>query len=536
MKGNVKMIRCFALASVVVAVTMDGFGRTLAWYHFDDTPGTVRGLNYQYPNAVDAAIHPLTIVEYKASQENPFMPLMATNFLARPCNAYRDGINGTTISNGCAISHMFNPIDSSDKGGGLIAISESAEETDLHLQTGTIEWFMKTTASGHWATLVSRLGDTTIRWFELYTEGKNLKLKHQYELGGTTDSETLTLHDTVFEKIRDGRWHHVAFTFDEGTHLFKFYMDHELFASKGYQGRFCYNPGSAWTFSGRANSGMKCGGAWDEIRISDAVLEPSQMLQFGSMAADGDALVHLPLDGDFKSVVSGELAITNDANAKACADYVRDGKTVFEPVDGKSIVEYGDKSVVVRVADVSAARMDECRPMISLGDFHLDAYSSPMTIEFFFKGESGIDTWNQILGLETESGSDGQKVLRVKRNDADSIQCLMDNPTESNGSINPEGVTLFDGKWHHLAFVITAGEWQGKPTQNTQLWVDYKKPSKGYKSQMGTLTPPKNLLLKLGSPVATGVAIDEVRITRGALDVGKFMRMKNNGGLLLILR
>jgi hypothetical protein len=79
-----------------------------------------------------------------------------TNFLAAPCHIYRDGVNGTPVVNVSALSHMYDPSGSNDKGGGIIAITEGVEDRALHFQHGTVECFLKTTASDHWVSLISR--------------------------------------------------------------------------------------------------------------------------------------------------------------------------------------------------------------------------------------------------------------------------------------------------------------------------------------------------------------------------------------------
>jgi hypothetical protein len=61
--------------------------------------------------------YPARLRKFYQSWGGAFMPLMVTNFLAAPCHIYRDGVNGTPVVNVSALSHMYDPVGSDDKGG-----------------------------------------------------------------------------------------------------------------------------------------------------------------------------------------------------------------------------------------------------------------------------------------------------------------------------------------------------------------------------------------------------------------------------------
>ncbi len=289
-----------------------------------------------------------------------------------------------------------------------------------------------------------------------------------------------------------------------------------------------------WGGGGRANAGMKCGGCWDEIRISDTVLDTAEMLQFGTTLANGDTILHLPLDSDFLSIVNPDLNAGYDNAAANRAALMAAGNLAFLPLGNTYITERGNKAAVIRDRDCGILQITNSLSHLSLGDYHLDACDTSMTIEFFMKAtKEDVPLWGKFLSLETEDGSTGHRVLRVSRNDGDGLYCIMDNPTESSGSLTTSGIDAFDGKWHHVAVVISPGTWDNRPTENTQLWVDHVKPSKAYKSQMGTLMPDKGLVLRFGGSSTLSIMIDEIRITKGALPQSKFMAMRGRGAYIM---
>ena len=534
-----KSIRIIATAIVVAAIVHGVSARTLAWYHFDDTPGTVRGLGYEYPNAIDVTKYPARLSSFVQSWGGTFIPLMATNFLYAPCNVYKDGVDGIPVTNECAISHTYDPYDADDHGGGIIAITEGMEDRDLHVQTGTVECFMKTTAGGHWVSLISRHDGNAGLTFNLHTRtAKNIVLTYTYDLGdGTTASETAEISSTAYMAIADGFWHHLAFTVDESTHEFALFVDYRKLASFTLKGSLHYADGSFWCFGGNANAGWKSGGAWDEIRFSDEVLPRKRMLRFGNTSASGDTLYWLSFEGNCDSSANSESNMSDGGTcaAQRAADFAA-GKLAYEPLEDLS-VEDGQGNVLL-ANNRSALKVLNTKAEFALSNLNMCCYST-ITVEFFMKAdlESGVvPEWGTIFSMVApDSGLAIRMFNMQRRGDGGDLYVITDNPTETGGAVWSSGKDVFDGAWHHVALTVEPGTWNGNPTQDTKLYIDYE--YQGIKSQMGTLSVLPNLYLKLGQSSSL-LYFDEFRVACGVLPVTKFQRLRRvyTRGTAIVIR
>lgn len=539
-------LRRVGFMSVVFAslvwVASNAQAETLAWYHFDDTVGTIRGEGYEYPNAVNDTKYPARLRKFYQSWGGAFMPLMVTNFLAAPCHIYRDGVNGTPVVNVSALSHMYDPVGSDDKGGGIIAITEGVEDRALHFQHGTVECFLKTTASGHWVSLISRQSITYGDSFNLYTEGSNIKLAYYYVENGEVLKHDFELSNAAYNLIKDGLWHHLAFTLDEVTHQFELFVDYRKVGVATLKGPIYYEDGAFWCFGGKGNGGWRSGGAWDEIRFSDEILPRKSMLRFGNTAPDGTTLLHYSFEGNCNPSV-GSSTIFNEAEASA--DFAA-GKLAYVPLKS-SAVEDGLENVLLSV-NTSALYMNEGVMIFALSNLNLRCYQS-MTIEFFMKADDAVEpkipVWGSLMTMSNPIDWVAESLFKVQRNGKNSLFFVMDNPTEEGGSINSslDNLTidnLYDGAWHHVALTIKPGEWKGNPTEDSTLYIDYVKAKDGTKSQMGTAAAPANLQLRLGNKTVPwnvpNFYVDEFRVTSGVLPIERFQRMVPMRGTVLILR
>lgn len=526
-----------ALIAVVAVSVQNVAAKTLAWYHFDDTPGAVRELGYEYPNAIDSTKYPARLSTFVQSWGGTFIPLAVTEFLPEPCNVYKDGVDGTPVVNVSALSHTYDPVDSDDKGGGIIAITEGPDDQDLHIQTGTVECFMKTTASGHYVSLISRHNGSSDETLNIFTtDGKNVRLSYEYVAeDGTKSEEMVELSNVAYRLIGDGLWHHIAFTVDRSTRRFELYVDYRLIGGLTLKGALDYCNGAIWCFGGKSNGGWKCGGSWDEIRFSDTVLPRKSMLRFGTSASDGETLLHYSFDGN--CMPDTGVATFKDAD-RLSSDFA-DGKLVYEPFRFCGVED--GRGNMLHAANKFALQLRGTKAEFMISNANLRCYSA-MTIEFFMKADpvSGvIPVWGDLIQMTGLNDWNWKLVFRVQRHN-NSIYTVIDNPTEKGGELKnaSSSVNLYDGKWHHVAIVIKPGKYNGNPTEDSTLYIDYMQA--GYKSQMGTAAAPANLVLVLGDPEDPGsishLGFDELRVRSGALPVEKFQRRVSTMGMTVILQ
>ena len=507
--------------------------KTIAWYHFDDTPGEVRDLGYEYPNAVDPDKYPARLSTFVQSWGGTFIPLKVTEFLPVPCNVYKDGVDGAPVVNISTLSHTYDPVGAEDKGGGIIAITEGAEDRDLHVQTGTVECFMKTTAKGHYVSLISRYNGVGGESFNLFTEnGSNLFVGYEYIAeDGAKTYEKVELSNSAYKLIGDGLWHHLAFTIDEATHKFELYVDYRVLGSMTLKGSLYYADGAIWCFGGKSNAGWKSGGSWDEVRFSNTVLPRKSMLRFANNAPAETTLLHYSFDESCTSDVGGATI----ANEEQHLSDFSAGKLLYEHFEHAGVKD-GLKNPI-RSPNKSALQIRGTKAEFSLSNANLRCYSS-LTIEFFLKADpvfGEIPDWGDLIRMVGLHDWDWKLLFRTQRHE-NSIYNVIDNPTERGGELknSKSAVNLYDGRWHHVAIVIEPGKYNGNPTENSTLYIDYQ--NAGYKSQMGTAAASANLHLVLGDQKISHLSFDELRVTSGALPVEKFQRRGTTKAMTVVVQ
>lgn len=91
----------------------------------------------------------------------------------------------------------------------------------------------------------------------------------------------------------------------------------------------------------------------------------------------------------------------------------------------------------------------------------------------------------------------------------------------------------YDGKWHHFAFTFEPGT-DGQGTKIT-AYADYRQYYQATMggSWMGYRSGAKTL--SFGTEVDV-LWFDELRITKGVLPKEKFLRQRNGGGMIMVLR
>ena len=552
----IKVVPIIAIASLLIH---DVTGKTLAWYHFDDVPGSVRDLGYEYPNAVESPT-PVEEQKYTARLSEfykgqawgiRFLPLVATNFFTSPFNMYRDGVKGEPVENVSALSHTYHPVGTESNIGGIIALTEDAGAKDLQLQHGTVECFVNTVASGHWVSLISRYDGDNDETFNLYTENcKHLRLRYVYvKDDGSTEKVHIELSTSAYTLIADGLWHHLAFTLNKTTHEFTLYIDYRKIQSTILNGPLHYVDGAAWCFGGKSNGGWCAGGAWDEIRFTDEILTVDDMIRFAAAPVE-KTLLHCSFDGDCEP---SDGAATPTDHSKFAADFA-DGNLAYEPFtfagieDGLGNVLRASNKSALQIRNGKAATFDISRSNLR--------NCQAMTIEFFMKMDAvsgNVPNWGHLMCMSAINDWSAVHLVYLQRYN-NGLYTVIDNPTQTGGEAKTASTwgNLFDGAWHHIAFTIGQGDRNGAPTEVVKLYIDYVKVADNWKgsliNQLGTATASSNLKLVLGchkgttgcneckaSPI-TNLSFDELRVTSGVLPVGKFQRRVSTLGMTIILR
>jgi hypothetical protein len=119
--------------------------------------------------------------------------------------------------------------------------------------------------------------------------------------GGAAGYSYSTVVGGSVPKITDGKWHHVAMTYD--GEMVRLYVDYVLRGYLVWSGPLVYGSNGSGKLCIGANYGTSYG-AWDgfidEVRISDVALPPEKFLRVcesaGFAASDADTAIYLPFN------------------------------------------------------------------------------------------------------------------------------------------------------------------------------------------------------------------------------------------------
>ena len=300
--------------------------KTVAWYRFEEEPcGTVTAGDTVFTNTLDATKYPAYARVMTGNKNDKYPSNLTTDSAHMPIytNAFPATIRlintadcTTDLVNSRAVN-VRNPIDSYSNPASVILIDD---HEDLRLQTFTLEffaWIPKNTTN--YRTIVAKNGgkyDSHRRAFEITTatSGSSYSIKLAvasvvdplYSSSGVVTNATVKSVTGGVKTASDDRWHHIALVVNGAKKTATMYLDYEPNGSVTYTGDLYYEPGYPISFGGN----VQCyyyshAGSFDEIRISDTVLAPSEFLRYRASqdvlptpsAVDADTLLYFDFEG-----------------------------------------------------------------------------------------------------------------------------------------------------------------------------------------------------------------------------------------------
>lgn len=281
------------------------------------------------------------------------------------------------------------------------------------------------------------------------------------------------------------------------------------------------------TFAG-TSSGNAFKGWMDEARITMKALTEERFFTNKRMRADGDVRAHVTFDGTMAAEELGTVFVAkvNDGREPAYSDEVP-AKYICDE-RGQEGCRLNAQSLrldggVVKFLGSPWLRSDEAQ-----------------TIEFFVKGEAQ-DAYAPVVRFGCSDGDTAIPVWALSSSRANPTEFLMTRWDVVNGENRQAdscetSVTLFDGKWHHVALTFAPNA-ENSDRSDIAVWKDYEmvfsKTTDGrvaYDQAVGMLWLGYN-----GTKTFTGW-IDELRITKGVIDSKKFLRAKNFSGVTIIIK
>ncbi|MCR5751400.1 MAG: LamG domain-containing protein [Kiritimatiellae bacterium] len=466
-----RTVSTFASAAAAALITGSSHANTLAWFHFDEQdPGHV--FSSVGPGVVTNECNAATpVYSYattgKASGATPaaYMPRYATPHYGL---RLKDPVSGRTWNN--RSSMRFVTGTESGKGGSYYGGTLMVPGSDKSFQPTdaiTVECFVCTTGGvfNTFSPIFGKRnsGDYANESWALYmTSSGKLAARLNMKVSGASPDYGQGV------AINDGKWHHVAMTYDKTDGVCRVYVDYAqsfTFSPAG-GGAISYLDSSEYTnfhiggypfVSNGSNIGRKFDGCIDELRVSDVALQPSQFLRFEP--ADPDELVHISFDqhsyyGTAISTsanynyrpdivakferVGGSAAIDR---ATKCASKVRGG--VFEPQvanDGsyRSEVDGSGKSGQLKIAGFTkymAGGIFETNR-----DYTVEAYFRTRTASTSGSKQTVFMIGNKTAGACLFYQEDG----RVR---------FMYNNNSTLSTKYSDATSACDGGWHHVAIV-----------------------------------------------------------------------------------
>ena len=546
-----------------LAVPTASLADTIAWWHFDECdPGTIAPSNtVASDQAPTTYAHVYTVGNYNtisATSENggDYLPTYTKPFRGL---AVYDPVSDTTRTNRAAMKFRIDRGGSApdtDAGrarfGGALKFDGGYNRYSSLYGTSnlTVEAFVCTTGGEFWnfAPIVGSIGGTSFtgeRWALLMEEDGSIAVR--LTAGGATD---------IFysggsggrgkSKVNDGAWHHVAFTYD-GLKV-RIYVDYEL-DKKNSDGadRALNKTGVMPTYSadnatwvggyayGNATyGGRKFPGVIDEIRVSNATLQPEQFLRMQRLDADDADVVRASFEPDEYGFTEKDyMNLSDNLGPNRIKVLFRRGNVAdtssYDTVTNAGAViaagMYSDLwpeniASYYHATNVPSANSTNNYiqvPFVSKMISGSDGAAASYTAEMFYKTRtavSGTEANRQVL---MKFG--GTPYFNVLLNAVDS-GLLYSYRIDGGQIYHSTSAGANDGKWHHVACVVDG------TAQKISFYFDYQlaRTATGTLPDIGASSSSMFFGAKEngGGQFFDGW-MDDIRVTRRALTPDEFL-------------
>ncbi len=586
------LIRC----AVVVASAVLGIGslsaETVAWYHFNEGANGAKPAGGQ-PVIMSAADpttlsgDPYALTGTRTTGTTGNLPAFTNDMPS--CVSWFDPVTGARGGDNRSIFLKTNDRKSSYPASTIL-IDDDAQ---LHCQRITVELMLKSSpeaaakhAYGDWLHVLNMLtsssGNSKSWGIMIRGSGQLIGIINTAENdfnGSSTSGDAGGggaagyLYSTVVSgnvpKITDGKWHHVAMTYDGA--MVRLYVDYVLRGYLAWSGTLAYDSGNAGKLCVGGNYGTSYG-AWDgfidEVRISDEALPPEKFLQIGGLnnhASDPDTAIYLPFNAlDFstdkffgtvgQAIFHNSACSTNAALINLSLSTI--GAGVYPRLDtGASAVvsnelhagifaanaientgcwtytnnpAYPEKARYVLIDDYSKNNNEH---LISAGDFTAEFYlrvpATPTSTSYILVENSGAKGAGTIQLYMTSSW------LYCRLASQDALDKYENGETSEIATWNDAYVPIADivgGTWHHVALVVD------RTRQTAAFYVDGRvvREHKNFVLASSVSTKSGYATFKIGdgwggnnASALHGLSIDEFRITRRALAPQEFLMTGN---------
>ena len=525
------------LLTCVAALATGVLADTVIWYRFDDQePLTRTAAGVYVTNCVANTYpaHPRTISGTSYNDGNETSPNVGylptyTNSAPQGYGVY-DPVTGRRVTNrGCL---HFHTTGSGDQNGGMLRVTQDAA---LNALTNiTLEAFMRLgpdvpiTAS-YMRPIILKANLSTQGTWGLHVFESNLFYRATLLLDDGSTTSIGWGNGSRNVRVDDGRWHHLAVTFDFGTKKVYSYVDYVRIAAHDMNARavgFYHPSNSPLQIGGNAShTTRRFNGEIDEVRISDEALPPEKFLRYIPLREiDGDTMYYLPFDAGaedwfsktappFNAATNVVGTITMEKNA-----VLTEMPSVTNDVPGDGIRDgiYSPD----RFANGGAIHLPVTGEGAHNGVSFLLTDPNHLVTASNFTYEAFVKTDRQTTKPADSQYADSFCIFQ-----AGYMKILMNGANNQTlfryvGSLGMKDLyvskRLDDGNWHHVAIVHDAG------AERVTGYIDYQQVTTGVLGTGGSNVNIRVSGESAGYQTIPG-CLDEVRITRRALSPTEFL-------------
>ena len=544
-----KTVRAVAFFGCAVTLSIGGSANagTVAYWRFQDAaPGaTATNLSSDFNAAAFNGIAKNTA----GGAVNPAFraDVPGTNIFS--------GIFGGALLNANNTSSLFftnnsaTPVDS--QSGGYVEVTNSP--TVSYPTNFTVETFVKINRHVRWTPIVGKererlTSNTGASWV--------IDMEQDGRVKARFDTQPLYATSPGFNEnfygvnIEDGKWHHVAVTHDDATRLTAIYVDYVKTQSYNTTSNMVYDARSL--FMGRGAGDGRCLDGWlDEVRLSDRVLQPSQFLCTDSVSADAqlywqfDDAQTLPRAAT-SLVCEAGLSLMN-GTAKAINGAVTN--PLFSagiPLASTRKITQGYKGTVVNPTNSGSlffinAGLPVNSNRAAGGQVTAPGFQQPtnFTAEAFIKVNRHAN-WMLIVGKSRYSDYPSWS---LSLDNVGCVRCRFDTFPDGYvftgtgadysagfNQVFDTGVSVEDGKWHHVACTYETA------AKRVKIYVDYALKLTGTTVNPIVYTTGDIMIGNGAGELAFDGWIDEVRLTPRLLATTEFLYTLPPAGTAVLVR
>lgn len=482
---------------------------TVAWWPFEGEADTAAG-------QVTNQAAPETLTGTAGTQSGGTLPVYAAEV---PGTNVWDGVGGALYNADNRTALLFT---GSGAAGGIVSVPDDPGLT--RPADVTVEAFIKVRTPNDYAAIIRKLLPATGSSWGLYAS-----LSGELGLRIDTDGRINAISSTTTGAgLNDGRWHHVAFSYNSANSNVLMYVDYKQKLSLTLTTPPLFYDGSALVIGHSTSAANGAFDGWiDEVRVSNEVLTPGRFLTVTRIEPEGTLAYW-----DFDSGVTGvdAVAVTSRVNAACMVGATTKSGTgsvlpryADERADsGKHRILDGKGGSLVHLNRSSLEFQGTYNNTVSVPWPAIIPPPSNLTVEAFVKPDWPAN-FGGIFRKARASVSSPTFALSVTTNTSGvSLTARFDtNPPGSAGSnetLSPsKTINLRDGNWHHVAITYLHAE------KRARLYFDYV--------EVGTRTTTNPLTYESGDFIigTSGTAyydgwIDEVRMTGRVLTTNEFLR------------